>query len=731
MEQYKAPKIIALEIDEYDLESGADGIALVASPAIESDFYYFSKNQPHIFESYTDYPKAATENAKIALRWAEENGWGSCGTAVGKARANQLAKGEPISEETISRMAAFERHRQNSTKELGDGCGRLMWLAWGGDEGIEWAQRKLKQIRQEQSLDKFVENAGGFSIGDYVSWTYAGRSEGDDRGRGQIKDLRIQGKLRVPGTDFELSPTEDRPAALIETRDGSLVGQYTDNLRKIQKPDDFDGELEIDVYGYSTRYFYMCPGAVGTFLDYKEYTPDGDTRGMIRSAAQIADNIFRIEHEVITRGDSDLEELGEAQTLVDDYYDLIDEIDKILGITSDVSYMEGHLEVIRKYIDEMILEYLIEESIQEKKYISNLPTDTQDKLLERLDEVGESLSQLEKEGWVVMKDEQEFAMSSKPNQPSIEDYGKFKIRYKYTGPKDSKNRTFCRRLLDKDLVFRKEDINNMTLSGENSEFGVYDIFTYKGSYGCRHYWQRLVMYQSEGKEVTEYQEAEDAATSVNPLPTMNRNPNSSTLVETFSEQSKEKQLIAGPLMIPRKLIYRFNQETDEEFWVYFTEDTIEKIAYKYLMNKYQDNTNLEHSEDIKLRDVVLVESWIVEDPEKDKSYFLTGQKYAKGTWFGIMKVLNSTVWKEWVKTGRVKGFSIEGYFSDRIINASKHKFYYRTTKGGSEIVIDHETLVVFILEDGERKAILPDGNYELDNGKTLQVRDSKAVKGSF
>lgn len=103
-----------------------------------------------IQNSYTDYPKEATENAKIALRYAEENGWGSCGTDVGKARANQLAKGEAISEETISRMASFERHRQNSDKELGDGCGRLMWLAWGGDAGIEWAQRKLEQIKREK-----------------------------------------------------------------------------------------------------------------------------------------------------------------------------------------------------------------------------------------------------------------------------------------------------------------------------------------------------------------------------------------------------------------------------------------------------------------------------------------------------------------------------------------------------------------------------------------------------
>ena len=97
-------------------------------------------------ETYNDYPKAASENAKKALRWAEENGWGSCGTPVGKKRANQLANGESISRETIARMAAFERHRQNSDKALGDGCGRLMWLAWGGDAGVAWAQRKLKQI---------------------------------------------------------------------------------------------------------------------------------------------------------------------------------------------------------------------------------------------------------------------------------------------------------------------------------------------------------------------------------------------------------------------------------------------------------------------------------------------------------------------------------------------------------------------------------------------------------
>ena len=100
-------------------------------------------------EAYTDYPKAASENAKAALRWAEKNGWKGCGTAVGKARANQLANREPISLETIERMAAFIRHKRNSTRKLGEGCGRLMWLAWGGDEGINWAIKKIEQLKNE------------------------------------------------------------------------------------------------------------------------------------------------------------------------------------------------------------------------------------------------------------------------------------------------------------------------------------------------------------------------------------------------------------------------------------------------------------------------------------------------------------------------------------------------------------------------------------------------------
>ena len=102
-----------------------------------------------LVDSYNDYPEAAKTNAKRALYIKKENDRG-CGTIVGWTRANQLAKGENISRETIGRMASFERHRENSKGNPKEDCGALMWLAGGGDEGVSWAQRKLAEIDKQK-----------------------------------------------------------------------------------------------------------------------------------------------------------------------------------------------------------------------------------------------------------------------------------------------------------------------------------------------------------------------------------------------------------------------------------------------------------------------------------------------------------------------------------------------------------------------------------------------------
>jgi len=123
--------------------------AYVAYLAQEED----DKEEPENYkeETYNDYPEAATNNAKRALKYKEENG-SDCGTPVGWTRANQLASRERISRDTIARMASFKRHQQHKDVPYSEGCGGIMWDAWGGDAGIEWAIRKLNQIDNKKSM---------------------------------------------------------------------------------------------------------------------------------------------------------------------------------------------------------------------------------------------------------------------------------------------------------------------------------------------------------------------------------------------------------------------------------------------------------------------------------------------------------------------------------------------------------------------------------------------------
>jgi hypothetical protein len=109
--------------------------------------------QDDFAESISDYPQGVKDAAKRAVDYAEKNGWGSCGTAVGKTRASQLAKGESISVDTIKRMYSYlSRHKSDltSSKSYGDGCGKLMYDSWGGEPALKWAERKLKELEKEK-----------------------------------------------------------------------------------------------------------------------------------------------------------------------------------------------------------------------------------------------------------------------------------------------------------------------------------------------------------------------------------------------------------------------------------------------------------------------------------------------------------------------------------------------------------------------------------------------------
>jgi hypothetical protein len=142
-------------------------------------------------DTYNDYPAAAKKNAKKALDWRDEYGRDEvdAGTAVGWTRANQLAKGEKISADTVKRMASFNRHRKNSSikPELKatpwKDKGYVSWLIWGGDEGVDWAMKKSKEIddmKNESKQMKYIKPlteaekyiTDGFKVGDKIKTNF-------------------------------------------------------------------------------------------------------------------------------------------------------------------------------------------------------------------------------------------------------------------------------------------------------------------------------------------------------------------------------------------------------------------------------------------------------------------------------------------------------------------------------------------------------------------------------
>ena len=127
----------------------------------------------------------------------------------------------------------------------------------------------------------------------------------------------------------------------------------------------------------------------------------------------------------------------------------------------------------------------------------------------------------------------------------------------------------------------------------------------------------------------------------------------------LAEVDQEKRILMGAALIPNKPIYR--QSGEQEYYIYFSQATVRKASELFFINGNQNNSTLEH--ELQLKGLTAVESWIVES-EQDKSR-MYDLNVPMGTWMVSMKVNNDDVWKK-VKAGEVKGFSIEGYFADKL-----------------------------------------------------------------
>jgi len=131
---------------------------------------------------------------------------------------------------------------------------------------------------------------------------------------------------------------------------------------------------------------------------------------------------------------------------------------------------------------------------------------------------------------------------------------------------------------------------------------------------------------------------------------------------SFSVFSMEEKMVVGPAMVPDKMIIRRNEITGEVYYVYFTAETIKKLQQKFMLEKLLDKTNIEHGRRF-LNGVSVVESWIVDDPAKDKQQVF-GMNYPKGTWMVSMKIEDDAIWNK-IKEGKLNGYSVQGYFLEK------------------------------------------------------------------
>ena len=129
----------------------------------------------------------------------------------------------------------------------------------------------------------------------------------------------------------------------------------------------------------------------------------------------------------------------------------------------------------------------------------------------------------------------------------------------------------------------------------------------------------------------------------------------------LKEVDSEKRILMGAALVPNKQIYRRNDKTNEEYYIYFSEDTVRKASELFFKKSNHQNATLEHSQ--KVDGTTIVESWIVENSKTDKSA-LYGMDMPKGTWMVSMKIDNEDIYKKAVNK-EIRGFSIEGYFADK------------------------------------------------------------------
>jgi hypothetical protein len=220
----------------------------------------------------------------------------------------------------------------------------------------------------------------------------------------------------------------------------------------------------------------------------------------------------------------------------------------------------------------------------------------------------------------------------------------------------------------------------------------------------------------------------------------------------LKEIDKEQRILMGLVLEPNKPIYR--NQNGEEFNIVFKEDVIKELSHNFFKGGFQKNSKLEHESPIE--GVTFVESWLVENPKIDKSANF-GFSYPKGSWIATMKVENDDIWNNYIKTGKLKGFSVDAMIDLKEINLKTEKMesnlvndFIKDVKtalginkpevkvtlgsiksGETDIMFDGEMLMVggavWLETEEGMKEPLPVGEYPLESGEVLSVTEPGVV----
>ena len=194
---------------------------------------------------------------------------------------------------------------------------------------------------------------------------------------------------------------------------------------------------------------------------------------------------------------------------------------------------------------------------------------------------------------------------------------------------------------------------------------------------------------------------------------------------TFAKVDEEKRMLVSPALIPNKQIFRYDPNTDSDYYVYFSPETVRKAAELYLKHNNHHKATHEHSE--RVSGVLTVESWIKEgDSDKSKLY---GFDLPNGTWFVKMKIENDDLWKK-IKDGELKGLSIEGYFTNKFEQMQKKEPTTEEVRTALKELLSVQKVELTRMGD-LRKAVEKLKTYDLEKDLSSLRSQYKTINGAL